>query len=86
MRVDAKITRMLVSKKVKAYASICIENGFVVYGIKIISGDRGTFISMPTRKSRQGAYYDICFPISAEARKEIENAVMNAYEEKLKEI
>lgn len=86
MKIDAKITRMLVSEKVKAYASICIDEGFVIYGIKIISGEKGTFIAMPTRKSRRGSYYDICFPISTEARKKIETAVMEAYQEKLKEI
>lgn len=86
MKIEAKITRILVSEKLKAYASICINDSIVIYGIKIIAGEKGLFIAMPTRKSRQGTYYDICFPITSAARKEIEDAVMDAYHKKLKEI
>lgn len=67
--------------KLKAVASITIEDGLVVHDIKIIDGKDGLFISMPSRKTPDGEYKDIVHPINTEVREQIKNAVITAYEE-----
>ena len=64
-----------------AVASITLDNEFVVHDINVIDGDRGLFISMPSRRMPNGEYRDIAHPITAEARQKIQDAVLNAYEE-----
>ena len=63
----------------KGVASITIDDCFVVKGIKIVNGKNGLFISMPNQKSANGEYKDIAFPISAETREQITNAIMEEY-------
>ncbi len=73
----------LVSKddaKLKAVASITIDDCIVVHDIKIINGRDGLFISMPSRKTPDGEYKDIVHPINTETREEVKNAVLCAYE------
>src|SRR5262249_40456282 len=53
---------------VKAYASICFDDCFVVYDIKVIQGPTGLFLSFPTKKLRDGTYWDIAYPADAETR------------------
>ena len=64
-----------------AVASITLDNEFVVHDINVINGDKGLFISMPSRRMPNGEYRDIAHPITAEARQKIQDAVLNAYEE-----
>lgn len=64
-----------------AVASVTLDNEFVVHDINVIDGDRGLFISMPSRRMPNGEYRDIAHPITAEARQKIQDAVLNAYEE-----
>lgn len=64
-----------------AVASITLDNEFVVHDINVIDGDRGLFISMPSRRMPNGEYKDIAHPITAETRQKIQDAVLNAYEE-----
>lgn len=64
-----------------AVASITLDNEFVVHDINVIDGDKGLFISMPSRRMPNGEYRDIAHPITAEARQKIQDAVLNAYEE-----
>ncbi len=66
--------------KLKAVASITIEDCFVVHDIKIISGKDGLFISMPSRKTPEGEYKDIVHPINTETRELIKSAIMAEYE------
>ncbi len=63
----------------KAVASITFDDAFVVRGIRIIEGDKGLFIAMPSRKTREGTFKDIAHPITSEAREEIETAILSAY-------
>lgn len=73
----------LVSKddaKLKAVASITIDDCIVVHDIKIINGREGLFISMPSRKTPDGEYKDIVHPINTETREEVKKAVLDAYE------
>ena len=62
--------------KIKAICHVTFDEEFVVKGIKLIKGDKGLFISMPSIKSTNGEYYDICFPLSADLRKEIQDAII----------
>ena len=64
-----------------AVASVTLDNEFVVHDINVIDGDRGLFISMPSRRMPNGEYRDIAHPITAEARQKIQDAVLNTYEE-----
>ena len=73
----------LVSKedaKLKAVASITIDDCLVVHDIKVINGREGMFISMPNRKTPDGEYKDIVHPINTETREELKKAVLDAYE------
>lgn len=64
-----------------AVASITLDNEFVVHDINVIDGDKGLFISMPSRRMPNGEYRDIAHPITAETRQKIQDAILNAYEE-----
>jgi stage V sporulation protein G len=65
---------------VKAYASICFDDCFVVYDIKVIQSSTGLFLSFPTKKLRDGTYWDIAYPADAETRRIIEQAILVEYE------
>ena len=71
------------SGKLKAVASITIDGCFAVHDIKIISGDNGPFIAMPSRKTPEGEFKDIAHPINPEARALISDLVLKAYQEQL---
>ena len=66
--------------KLRGVASITIDDVFVVHDIKVIQGDRGLFIAMPSRKTAEGDYRDIAHPITSEARDKIQTAILDAYE------
>ncbi len=72
-------------KRLKAFANIIFDDCFVVSGLKVIRGDKGLFVSMPSRKLKDGTFKDIAHPLNNETRKLIEDKVITAYEEKLKE-
>lgn len=63
----------------KGFASITIDNALVVTGLSIIEGSNGLFVSMPSRKDKNGEYKDVVFPNSKENRDIINTAVINAY-------
>lgn len=66
--------------KLKAVASITIDECFVIHDIKVISGKEGLFISMPNRKTPEGDYKDIVHPINTETREMIKTVILEAYE------
>ena len=66
--------------KLRGVASITIDDEFVVHDIKVIQGDRGLFIAMPSRKTSEGDYRDIAHPITSPARDKIQQAILDAYE------
>jgi stage V sporulation protein G len=70
-------------EKLKAFASITFDDCFVVRGLKVISGSQGYFVSMPSRKRKDGSYQDIAHPINNEMRKKIEDKVLDAFESEL---
>ncbi len=70
--------------KLKAFANITFDEQFVIRGLKIINGNNGYFVSMPSRKRGDGTHQDIAHPINNQMREKIEEAVLAAYEDELK--
>lgn len=80
MNIQAKISLLANStNNVKAMASITFDNVFVVTGIRVVQGQNGLFTAMPSRKTASGEYKDVCFPVTGEFRKEINDKVIEAY-------
>lgn len=73
-------------EKLKAFANLTFDEEFVIRGLKIINGNNGYFVSMPSRKRADGTHQDICHPINNRMRERIEKAVLAAYEEELKAV
>ncbi len=65
----------------KAVVSITINDEFVVHDIKVIEGEKGLFIAMPSRKATDGEYRDIAHPINSATRNEIQSIILKKYEE-----
>lgn len=78
---DVRIRKVFRNNNLKAVASITFDDMFAVHDIKVIEGDKGLFIAMPSRKTEEGEYIDICHPINTETREEIQEAVFKAYNE-----
>lgn len=72
------------SNKLKAVASITIDDCFVVHDIKIIESADGEFIAMPSRKTNDGEYKDIAHPLNTETRESLKQAILTAYYDELK--
>lgn len=67
--------------KTLAYASVNIGDIFAVNGIRVMDGEKGIFVAMPSAKDRNGEYRDVCFPVIKELRQEINRVVLEAYEQ-----
>ena len=71
--------------KLKAVASITIEDAFVIHDIKVIEGTEGCFVAMPSRKTPDGEYKDIAHPVNTETREQIIKIILSAYQKALAE-
>lgn len=71
--------------KLKAVASIIIDDCFAIHDIKVIAGDSGEFIAMPSRKTPAGDFKDIAHPINSETREHMRECILNAYKKSLEE-
>lgn len=71
-------------EKLKAFANVTFDDAFVIRGLKIISGAKGYFVSMPSRRRPDGSHQDIAHPINSDMRRIIEQRVLDAYQEKVK--
>ena len=80
---DVRIRRVEKEGKMKAVVSITIDEEFVVHDIKIIEGEKGLFIAMPSRKAADGEYRDIAHPINSGTRERIKKLILEKYEETL---
>ncbi len=67
--------------RLKGFANVTFDNAFVVRGMKIIEGNNGYFVAMPSRKRPDGSHQDIAHPVNAETRRMIEEKVLAAFEE-----
>lgn len=75
-----KVTlRPVAMNKVCAIASIVIDDCFVVHDLRVVNGDKGLFVAMPSRKLPNGDFRDICHPINTESRNEIQRAVLEQF-------
>ena len=77
---DIRIRRISKEGKMKAVVSITFDNAFVVHDIKIIEGEKGLFIAMPSRKAADGEYRDISHPINSGTREMIQRVILDKYE------
>jgi len=71
-------------ERLKGFANVTFDDAFVVRGMKIIQGNTGYFVAMPSRKRPDGSHQDIAHPVNGEMRKLIEERVLAAYEAELK--
>ena len=76
---NVKITKVEENMRVKGIATITIDDSFVIHDIKIMQGDKGIFVAMPSRKLPNGEYKDIAHPINTEVREIIQKAFLNEY-------
>lgn len=77
---DVRIRKIATEGKMKAIVSVTFDNEFVVHDIKIIEGQNGLFIAMPSRKTPDGEFKDIAHPINTDTRERIQNAILDEYE------
>lgn len=77
---DVKVRKLEKDGKLRAVASITFDNAFAVHDIKIIEGQNGLFIAMPSRKTQEGEYRDIAHPINSEYREKIATAILKQYQ------
>ena len=78
---DVRIRQVEKDGKMKAVVSITIDEEFVVHDIKVIEGDKGLFIAMPSRKAADGEYRDIAHPINSDTRERIQTLILQKYQE-----
>ena len=77
---DVRVRKVTKEGKMKAVVSITLDNEFVVHDIKVIEGEKGLFIAMPSRKAADGEYRDIAHPINSETRERIQSIILEKYE------
>ena len=82
---DVRVRKIAREGKMKAIVSITIDDEFVVHDIKVIEGDKGLFIAMPSKKATDGEYRDIAHPISQSTRETIQGTILEAYNRALEE-
>ena len=82
---DVRVRKVSKEGKMKAIVSITIDDEFVVHDIKIIEGEKGIFIAMPSRKAADGEYRDIAHPINSDTRDSIQKIILETYQAVLEE-
>ena len=82
---DVRVRKIAKEGKMKAVVSITIDDEFVVHDIKVIEGEKGLFIAMPSRKATDGEYRDIAHPINSQTRDYIQRLILDKYQELLAE-
>ncbi|MFC4768539.1 septation regulator SpoVG [Effusibacillus consociatus] len=76
---DVRLRKVNTEGRMKAIASITIDHEFVIHDIRIIDGNNGMFVAMPSKRTPDGEFRDIAHPISSETRQKIQNAVLEVY-------
>jgi len=77
---DVRVRRVQGEGKLKAYVTVTFDNCFVVHNIKVIEGRSGTFIAMPSRRTKSGEYKDVAHPINSDFRLDLQKQVLSAFE------
>ena len=78
---DVRIRKITKEGKMKAIVSITLDDEFVIHDIKIIEGEKGMFIAMPSRRAGDGEYRDIAHPINSDTREKVQKMILDKYEE-----
>ena len=82
---DVRVRKITKEGKMKAIVSITLDNEFVVHDIKVIEGEKGLFIAMPSKKATDGEYRDIAHPINSTTREMLQKTILDSYEKALEE-
>lgn len=82
---DVRVRKITKEGKMRAIVSITIDDEFVIHDIKVIEGDKGLFIAMPSKKATDGEYRDIAHPINSSTRERIQKVILQGYEKALLE-
>nr|MBQ8251832.1 septation regulator SpoVG [Lachnospiraceae bacterium] len=82
---DVRVRKITKEGKMRAVVSITLDEVFVVHDIKVIEGEKGMFIAMPSKKASDGEYRDIAHPINSETRDMIQKTVLEAYDKAMLE-
>ncbi|MDY2699293.1 MAG: septation regulator SpoVG [Suilimivivens sp.] len=82
---DVRVRKITKEGKMRAIVSITIDEEFVIHDIKVIEGDKGLFIAMPSKKASDGEYRDIAHPINSSTREKIQGIILDRYEKALLE-
>jgi stage V sporulation protein G len=77
---DVRIRKVNAEGKMKAVVSVTFDNEFVVHDIKVIEGQEGLFIAMPSRKTPDGEFKDIAHPINSSTREKLQTSILEEYE------
>jgi len=80
MEVTKVTLRPVAMNKVCAIASVVLDDQFVVHDLRVVNGEKGLFVAMPSRKLPNGDFRDICHPINAESRQRLQDAVLEQFE------
>lgn len=78
---DVRVRKILTEGKMKAIVSVTLDDMFVIHDVKVVEGQNGLFVAMPSRKTPDGEFRDIAHPINSSAREVIQSAVLQAYSE-----
>ncbi|MGD6887657.1 septation regulator SpoVG [Staphylococcus shinii] len=78
---DVRLRKIQTDGRMKALVSITLDESFVVHDLRVIEGNTGLFVAMPSKRTPDGEFRDIAYPINSEMRQEIQDAVMKVYEE-----
>lgn len=76
---DVQIRKAIGEGKLKAYATITFDDCFVLHNVKLIEGEKGVFVAMPSRRTKTGVYKDIAHPITPEFRLALQESILSAY-------
>lgn len=76
---DIRIRKVNADGKLKAYVTVTFDESFVVHNVKIIEGDSGVFIAMPSRKTKNGVYKDVAHPINTDFRTVLQDRILEEY-------
>ncbi len=77
---DIRIRKVEAEGKLKAYVTVTFDDSFVVHNVKVIEGDSGVFIAMPSRKTRKGEFKDVAHPINTDFRNRMQSQILEAYD------
>lgn len=83
---DVRIRKVSTEGRMKAIVSITLDNEFVIHDVRIVDGNNGLFVAMPSRKTPAGEFRDIAHPINSSTREKIQAEVLNAYQKEIERV